>query len=114
MGGFALLDRGRYDKSTEERGYAANKYGDKKNKEGLQRDHQDQVAGLHLQVHHLRHLWRLRIWHVGRHRASLRPEDTPRRYWRLRPLEAPSAEARLHSFFGLRSAASQCPHAPRL
>ena len=28
--------------------------------------------------------------------------------------QAPGAEARLHSFFGLRSAASQCPHAPRL
>ena len=82
--------------------------------QGLQRDHQDQVAGLHLQVHHLRHLWRLWIRHMGRHRASLRPEDAPRRYRRLRPLEAASPQARLHSFFGLRSSASQCPHAPRL
>jgi hypothetical protein len=36
------------------------------------------------------------------------------RYWRLRPLEVAGAEARLHSFFGVSSAASQCPHAPWL
>jgi hypothetical protein len=32
----------------------------------------------------------------------------------VRPAQRSGAEARFHSFFGLRSAASQCLHAPRL
>ena len=110
---YPLIDTNVNNKSTEERGYAANKYGDKKNKDynaiirtkSLDYTYKSITFGTF-------GAFGSGTWDVIERACD--PRTHPRRYRRLRPLEAASPQARLHSFFGLRSSASQCPHAPRL